>query len=341
MRSKPITIGSETVLPGESKLIELPVASLYTNTIMHLPVHVIHGREAGPRLLVSAAIHGDELNGVDIIRRLLGLKRLKNLRGTIVAIPFVNGFGMLQHSRYLPDRRDLNRSFPGSEKGPLASRLAHIFLQQIVKDCDFGVDLHTGAIHRSNLPQIRANLDDEQTRLMAEAFGVPVLLNSNLRDGSLRQSAGDYNVKILLYEAGEALRLDELSIRSGVNGLVNVMCHLKMLPKRSPAKRKLEPYIARSSVWVRAPQSGIVHDLKSLGDRVGKNEVLGVVSDPSNMFSPNSCNIVSTAAGIVVGRSNIPLVNEGDALFHVARFEDADDVAAELDVFQQDFIDRL
>lgn len=337
MKNTPITIGEVEIKPGTAQLIELPVANLYTYTVMHLPVHVIHGREAGPKLFISAAIHGDELNGVEIIRRLLKLKSIKRLKGTLIAIPFVNAFGMLQHSRYLPDRRDLNRSFPGSERGPLAARLAHIFLEQIVKQCNYGIDLHTGAIHRSNLPQIRANLDDKETRELAEAFGVPVLLNSNLRDGSLREAATDHGVRILLYEAGEALRLDELSIKGGVKGILNVMRYLKMLRSRAVDKKTTEPYVARSSVWLRAPSSGLLYSRRKLGDQVKKGETLGIVTDPSDMFNATEHPIESKYSGIIIGKTNIPLVNEGDAIFHVARFEDASDVAAELDTFQQNF----
>ncbi len=333
MRNKIIKIADTEIKPGSIQILQLPVANLYTNTQMTLPVHIVHGRDAGPRLFISAAIHGDELNGVEIIRRLLRLKIVRRAKGTIMAIPFVNGFGLLQHSRYLPDRRDLNRSFPGSERGPLAARLAHIFLEKIVIPSDYGIDLHTGAIHRSNLPQIRANLDDPGTQELAKAFGVPVLLNANLRDGSLRESASNNGVKMLLYEAGEALRFDELAIRGGVKGILNVMRHLGMLRTKNPNKTRYEPYIARSSIWMRAPASGLLHSYRKLGDRVNSNEVLGVVSDPSNMIENASLPIVSKSSGIIIGKTNIPLVNEGDAVFHVARFEDADDVAAELDVF--------
>ena len=218
-----LTIGGVTVQPGERKVIDLPVAKLYTHIEAAIPLQVVCGKLPGPRLFVSAAIHGDELNGVEIARRLLKSGALKRLRGTLIVAPIVNVFGLIQHSRYLPDRRDLNRSFPGSQGGSLAARLAHIFLDEVVKGCDYGIDLHTGAIHRSNLPQIRANLDDPETRQLAEAFSVPVLLNANLRDGSLRQAAAEHGVKILLYEAGEALRFDELSIRGGVRGILSVM----------------------------------------------------------------------------------------------------------------------
>ncbi|MCB1646374.1 MAG: succinylglutamate desuccinylase/aspartoacylase family protein, partial [Pseudomonadales bacterium] len=228
-RQKQIDIAGQVVKRGEKKLIELPVANLYTNATMNLPVHVVNGRYPGPTLFVSAAIHGDELNGVEIIRRLLTRRSFDRLNGCLICIPVINGFGMLQHSRYSPDGRDLNRSFPGSESGSLTARLCHMFLQHVVRQCDYGIDLHTGAQHRSNLPQVRGNLDDEETNRLASGFGVPVLLNANERDGSLRQVAAEHDVRVLLYEAGEALRYDEISIKAGVNGILNVMRMLQML----------------------------------------------------------------------------------------------------------------
>jgi len=332
--NKSITINGVTVQPGEQQVINLPVAKLYTHINLNIPVHVICGKKSGPRLFISAAIHGDELNGVEIIRRLLTTNALKHLRGTLVVIPVVNVFGIIQHSRYLPDRRDLNRSFPGSSRGSLAARLAHIFLQQIVSQCDYGIDLHTGALHRSNLPQIRANLDDPETKILAEAFSVPVLLNSNLRDGSLRQVADEHGVKVLLYEAGEALRFDELSIRAGVRGILSVMRKLTMLTPVKTSRKYQEPFVARSSNWERAPESGLLRSMAPLGARVNKGDLLGVVSDPSNLFSPMEYEVNAQYAGLVIGRSNIPLVNEGDALFHIARFEDIKEAAASVEAFQ-------
>ena len=329
-----LEIGGKTILPGDRVRLMLPVAMVYTHTQVEMPVHVINGRRAGPSLFVSAAIHGDELNGIEIIRRLLALKALKYLRGTLILVPIVNVFGVLNHSRYLPDRRDLNRSFPGSEKGSLAARLADLFMNEILAHCDYGIDLHTGAIHRSNLPQIRANLDDDKTLRLAETFGAPVLLNSNLRDGSLRQAAADKNISILIYEAGEALRFDEISIRGGVSGIVNVMRTLGMLKpvSRIRKKRLREPVIARSSKWVRAPQGGIFRAHVKLGDRVSKNNLLGVISDP---FGDKEQEVRADFSGILIGRSSLPLVNEGDALFNIARFSQTGRAAAVVEAFHE------
>ncbi|NND53613.1 MAG: succinylglutamate desuccinylase/aspartoacylase family protein [Gammaproteobacteria bacterium] len=313
-----ITIGGTTVEPGERAVIDLPVADLYTHTSLHMPVQVINGRRPGPTLFVSAAIHGDELNGVEIIRRLLQQKIVSQLRGCLIAVPVVNVHGFLDQSRYLPDRRDLNRSFPGSAKGSVAARLAHKFSEQILQAADYGIDMHTGAVHRSNLPQIRANLDDPETLRMAEAFNVPVMLNAALRDGSLRGHAGELGVPTLLYEAGEALRFDEVGIRAGLRGVTSVMRELGMLPRKKQSVSKTEPLIAKSSTWVRAPLSGVVRMRARLGQRVKKDDVLAAISDP---FGETETVLYASFAGIVIGRSNLPLAHEGDALFHIARFD--------------------
>ncbi|MFA0813944.1 succinylglutamate desuccinylase/aspartoacylase family protein [Microbulbifer epialgicus] len=332
--NQPITINDVAVLPGEHRVIDLPIAKLYTHININIPVQVICGKRAGPRLFISAAIHGDELNGVEIVRRLLKSSSIKRMRGTLIVIPVVNVFGIIQHSRYLPDRRDLNRSFPGSKRGPLAARLAHIFIQEIVSQCDYGIDLHTGALNRSNLPQVRADLDDPETKMLAEAFSVPVILNSNLRDGSLRQAAKEHGVKILLYEAGEALRFDELSIRAGVKGILSVMRKLSMLAGSKNSRKLSEPFMARSSSWERAPESGLLRSTAPLGMRVNKGDILGIISDPSDLFTPNEYEVKSQFSGLIIGKSNIPLVNAGDALFHIARFEDIKEAAASVEAFQ-------
>jgi uncharacterized protein len=338
-----IRIGDTIVHPGEKALVELPVAGLYTHTAITLPVHVINGHQPGPRLFVSAAVHGDELNGVEIIRRLLQHRSLKRLNGSLIAIPVVNMFGLVQHSRYLPDRRDLNRSFPGSKQGPLASRLAYIFMEYIVKQCTHGIDLHTGASHRCNLPQVRANLDDHDTRELAKAFGVPVIINSNVRDGSLRGTADQHGVVSLLYEAGESLRFDEKSIRVGVRGILNVMHRLEMLPlavrHRQPGRKSQSgPFVARSNVWVRASHSGIFRSLRNLGEKVNMGALLGVITDPTDMFDEGRYEVRAQASGLIIGKTNLPLVNEGDALFNIARIGETTGKTAEVEIFQQEIV---
>ncbi len=311
-----ITIGGTTVSPGQRVTVDLPVADLYTSTSLHMPVQVICGRKPGPVLFVSAAVHGDELNGVEIIRRLLKRRALKSIRGTLLAVPIVNVHGFLDQSRYLPDRRDLNRSFPGSAKGSIAARLANLFIKEIVSKADYGIDLHTGALHRSNLPQIRANLDDPATLDIARVFGTPVIINSNIRDGSLRACAFERGMPVLIYEAGEALRFDEVSIRAGLRGILHVMRHIGMLPSiKSP--KSATPVVAKSTSWVRAPDSGIVSAKVKLGNSVQKGQKIALISNPVGDAEEA---VLAPFDGIVIGQSNLPLAHEGDALFNLGAF---------------------
>jgi predicted deacylase len=332
-----LRIGEFEILPGEQRKIELPVAKLYTDADVSLPVHIIRAKNPGPTIFLSAAVHGDELNGIEIIRRLIHEKKLKITRGTVIAVPMVNVYGVVNQSRYMPDRRDLNRCFPGSAKGSLAGRVAHIFLNEIVKHCDYGIDLHTGAIHRSNLPQIRADMSDPDTKALAEVFGVPVVLNSTLVDGSLRESAVKNETKILLYEAGEALRFDEFSIRAGMKGILNVLHHLGMTRKVVRTKKKKRmPFIANGSQWVRANASGIVHNIVNLGDQITKGQVLAEIGSPYGAIFDS---VKATRSGILIGKQNIPLVQEGEAMFHVAYFsEDDEEIADHIENVQEQLL---
>lgn len=327
-----IVVGETNVPSGSRETIELSVANLYTHTHLAMPVHVVNGRRDGPTLFLTAALHGDELNGVEIIKRVLRRSALKSLRGRILAAPIVNVFGFINQSRYLPDRRDLNRSFPGRNSGSIAARLAHLVATEIVEHADFGIDLHTGAVHRTNLPQIRADLSEPDARRMAEAFGAPVVIDADVREGSLRQYAGQQGVPTLLYESGEALRFDELSIETGVRGIMRVLRELEMLPPPSKPARTLAPTYANATTWVRAPMSGIIITECRLGQRVKSGEVLAEISDP---FGEVEMTVTAPVGGIVLGRSTSPLAHEGDALFHLARFDDTREAKATIDEFQE------
>ncbi|MGH8656083.1 MAG: succinylglutamate desuccinylase/aspartoacylase family protein [Gammaproteobacteria bacterium] len=331
VKAEPFCLGGVRVEPGQRKLIELAIPALYAHTNLGIPAQVVHGRRSGPRLFVCAAIHGDEINGVEIIRRLVNIRALERLHGTVIAVPVVNIYGFINQSRYLPDRRDLNRSFPGSDKGSLAARLAHVFLQQIAAVCTHGIDLHTGAIHRENLAQIRANLSDPETARMARAFPARVTINTSLLEGSLRKALAELGIPVIVYEAGEALRFDEIAIRTGVNGVVSVMRELAMLPQRRGSDLKLEPLVARASGWIRAPQSGILHSTTGLGANVETDQLLAIVSDP---FGEREEAVRAPAAGVIVGRTNLPLVNEGEALYHLARFESPGAATDTIEAFQ-------
>lgn len=311
--------------------IDLPIPNLYTHSAISWPVYVIHGRRSGPIMFLSGAIHGDEINGVEIIRRVLKSKSINRLRGTLIALPVVNIFGFINQTRYLPDRRDLNRSFPGSVKGSLAGRMANLFLQEIVSRCTHGIDLHTAAIHRNNLPQVRAVLDDQETERMARAFVSPVIVDTPITEGTLRNAAGKMGVAVIVYEAGEALRFDEVAIRAGVKGVIATMRELRMLPKPKLLRKRIAPIVARSTTWVRAPKSGILRSVKTLGEKVDKDDLMGIISDP---FGEDEENVTASAEGIIIGRTNIPLVNEGEALFHIARFKNAENVLEQVEEFR-------
>jgi len=324
----PFSIAGQLIRAGERRRVDVPLPSLFTQTTVYLPVHVVHGRRPGPILSVTAAIHGDEINGIAIIRRLLASSLLKNLRGTLLAVPVVNVYGFVRHSRYLPDRRDLNRSFPGSEGGSMAGRLAATLMSEVIAASDLGIDLHTGAAHRENLPQLRACIDEPGVADLARSFGAPVLVNADLRDGSLRAAAAAIGVPVLVYEAGEALRFDELSIRAGVRGVLAVMRHLGMVRGGRRPRALSEPVMARSTTWARAHQSGMLRFLTPLGARVAKGQRLASIADP---FGDDETPIPSPASGIVIGRVNLPLVTEGEALF---RFGQTDLAAETVERFQ-------
>ncbi len=323
------SFGGETLAPGTRKRVTLPVSTLPDHTPVGMEIEVIHGKRDGPVVFVSAAVHGDEVIGVEILRRLLRAPQLDSLRGTLLVIPIVNSFGFLTRSRYLPDRRDLNRCFPGSSAGSLGARLANQFLDDVVLRCNFGIDLHSAAIHRTNLPQIRISPGDKSVARMARDFGAPVILTSPLRDGSLRGEAMARGVPVLLYEAGEGLRFDEMSVRAGVAGILRVLRGADMLPAKGITKARQTPYLCQSSKWLRAPAGGLLRTFRAEGEVVSKGDVLAAISDP---FGDAEAELVAPDDGLLIGRAVLPLVNEGDALMHLAALSPraTDDVVEDL-----------
>ncbi|KTD11873.1 succinylglutamate desuccinylase / aspartoacylase family protein [Legionella gratiana] len=334
MSKASLMIGDEKIKPGQRKTILLPMPKLYDWTPISLPIHVINGPEEGPSLCITAAIHGDEINGVEIIRRFLKKKGLKHINGNVIAIPIVNVYGFLYQERYLMDRRDLNRSFPGNSNGSLASILAEIISQQILSQSTHAIDLHTGSNHRFNLPQIRANLDMQGIEDLARAFNVPVILHSTFRDGSMREYANEQGIPILVYEGGESLRFDELSIRTGINGILSVMGELGMIKPSKYSIKKCTPTVSRNSYWLRAPISGILRHIKKSGNKVTKGQVIAIIANPS---STEEYKLKSPISGIIIGESKLPLVHSGQALFHIASFEKLDAVAEQLENLQEAF----
>ncbi len=331
----PFKLCGKEIAAGTRDFVELEVAALYDMTTISIPIEVIHGKEEGPTLFISAAIHGDEINGVEIIKRLRRHSALRSIKGTLILVPIVNVFGYNAKSRYLPDRRDLNRSFPGSVKGSLAGRMAYLFMKEVVSRCQYGIDLHTAAINRNNFPQLRADMGDEATEELVSSFGAPVVVHSRLRDGSLREAARKEGVKILLFEGGEALRFDDKTIKMGVHGCLGVLEHVGMIRRRrkKAAEANKRVFFAKGSSWIRAPKSGSYYSNKKLGEIISKGEAIAEITDPYGRVVDT---VKALQEGVIVGLSSLPLVNQGDAIFHIAYFEDKEDLEDFEDNYDED-----
>ncbi len=321
-------IGENRIEAGTRRTVDLPVSVLSDHTPVTMSAHVIHGSRPGPTMFLTAGIHGDEVIGVEIVRRLLAVAGLNRLRGTLIAVPIVNTFGFLNHSRYLPDRRDLNRSFPGSAKGSLAARLADLLMREIIGRSDFGIDLHSAAIHRTNLPQVRVSPGNAELLRLARVFGAPVILCSTERPGSLRAAAMAAGVDILLYEGGEGLRFDELAARAGVKGILRVMHDRGMVSRRGVSDAQKRPVLVRQSKWLRAPQGGLLRVYRETGAVVAAGDALATVADP---FGEAERDVIAPSDGMIVGRAVMPVVNEGDALFHLATVASSEVAASTVD----------
>ncbi len=315
-RRPPIEIGGTRVAAGTQRVVELPVASLPSGQPVTLSIHVIHGTQPGPTLWISGAVHGDEVVGIEIVRRVADAIKPRTLHGTLLAIHVVNPFGLLHQTRYLPDRRDLNRAFPGSARGSLGARLAALVMKEVVARCTHGIDLHSGTHHRINHPQVRADLSDSETLDMARAFGTSVLIDARTRDGSLRASAARKGARVLLYEGGEALRLHPESVDAGVSGVRRVLHHLRMtrLPQQQQESPPGQPFVCKNTRWIRASRSGMFHPGVQCGDLVAEKDIIGEIIDP---FGRSRVRVRTRYAGVVIGATLNPLVHQGDALIHI------------------------
>ncbi|TAD78029.1 MAG: succinylglutamate desuccinylase [Sphingomonadales bacterium] len=327
-QAEPFIIGGESLAPGSVRNITFPITTMATGTASSLAVRVLHGARPGPAVFVSAAIHGDEIIGTAVIQRLAKELQPETLAGTVLLVPVANIFGFITHSRYLPDRRDLNRSFPGSTGGSLAGQLAHLFYREVVARCSLGIDIHSAAIHRYNLPQIRIAAGNRKLVELAMAFGAPVIIESPLRDGSLRDLAQKQGVEMLLMEAGEALRFDRLSIQTGVEGVMRVLAQLGMIEADTGRQAVGIPARANRSVWVRAPRGGVVQMVRESGAAVRQGDQLASVS---GLFGEDAEDMVSPLDGIIIGHATLPVVHQGDALFHIAAIPHPERVGARIE----------
>lgn len=310
-----LQIHNTRIRAGNNVRIDIPIARLPSHTMIDLPVFVFRGREDGPTLLLTGGVHGDEINGIDIVKRLIMDVSIKVERGTVIAIPVVNVYGFLNNSRTFPDGRDLNRSFPGAKRGSLAAQIANIMMTEILPVIDLGVDFHTGGAKLSNIPQIRVDAKDEQGMNYAKAFGTPFIINSKMIEKSFRKEAFKQSKSILVYEAGESLRLDESSIKEGMDGVLNLMRSLKMITGDHIVKE--QKFIASSS-WVRARISGVFNSSCQDGDYVKKGQVLARITDP---YGTVKVPVKSPRNGYIIGHNNMPVINNGDALFHIGVLE--------------------
>lgn len=317
----PFTIHDTTLAPGSAATVAIPVSQQVTGLNSALALRVLHGRKPGPCVFVSAAIHGDEIVGTAVIQRLLERLTPDDLEGTIIFAPAVNIYGFVAHSRYLPDRRDLNRSFPGYENGSLAAQLAHCFLTHVIDRCTLGIDIHTAAVHRYNLPQIRIAAGSPYLSELAMSFGAPIIIESPLRPGSMRALAADRETPMLLLEAGEALRFDRFSIGVGVAGVLRVLAHIGMIAADDGLDEVEVPLRSNRSSWVRAPRGGVSRRIRKSGDVVRKGDLLAQVG---GLFGEDPEALVSPLDGVIIGHATLPIVNQGDALFHIAEVEALD-----------------
>ncbi len=315
-KSNPITILGETILAGESKTIDMEIARLHTTTKLKIPVIIERSLIDGPVVLLSAGIHGDEINGVEIVRQIIIQKINKPKTGTIICIPIVNMFGFVNKSREFPDGRDLNRVFPGSKTGSLASRFAFHILKEIMPVVDFAVDFHAGGASRFNAPQIRIAPNNPELKKLADIFDAPFTLYSKNISGSFRNSSDKMNVKMLLFEGGKSLDINNQIALEGVNGTQRLLHHLGMLNEKHKIVHQLTKTIyLEKSGWLRAKCSGLFHDNNFVGNFVEKGTVLGTITDPFGKFEQK---VKAPNNGYVINANHSPIVYEGDAIYHLS-----------------------
>jgi hypothetical protein len=305
------------VAPGKNQMIDFNIARLPSGTQIDLPVYVYRSKNPGPTVLLNGGLHGDEVNGIETIRRLIFDDYLKALdRGCVIAIPILNIYGFLNFSRQVPDGKDINRSFPGSSTGSLASRVAHFLTNKILPLADYGIDFHTGGASRHNYPQIRFDERDKASAKLAAVFAAPCQLVSPVIDKSLRKTARRKRIPMLVYEGGEAMRIDEFAIQEAIEGTQRVLHHLGM--KSESTTQTYNQVVCKKSSWVRARSSGVFILNALSGQFVQKGGLLGTISDPFGHFK---VRVKSPIDGFVVGHNNMPVINQGDALFHLGTVE--------------------
>lgn len=307
-----VLIANHEIKPGEFKEIDINIARLPSHTQIDTPIYVSRGLEDGPVLALMAGMHGDEINGLEIVRRILDTDLHRPKRGTVVCMPIVNVYGFLNFSRDVPDGKDVNRSFPGSKNGSLASRVAYHLTHDIIPFIDYGIDFHTGGAMRTNYPQVRAVLTNEKNVELANAFCAPFTLDAPFRPNSLRKEASKKGKNIIVYEGGESLRFDQHAIEEGIAGTLRLMKHLKMIDWAPEPKE--ENRVIWSTSWIRAKYAGLFQSTIQCGQLVHKGEWIGTITDPFGEFKQK---VLATSTAYVIGLNNSPVINAGDALVHL------------------------
>jgi predicted deacylase len=311
------SISGIRVAPGETREIYLKVSESYLSGAIQIPVTVIRGRNPGPTAFVLAAVHGDEINGIDIVRRMIFDLDHEKLAGTLIAIPVVNIPGFLAQSRYLPYHRDLNRFFPGKRKGNNAERFASRLFNEIIKKCDFGIDIHTAASGRMNLPHVRGDMNNPKVRRLARAFGATVLVDQTGVRGSLRKEATDAGIPTILFEAGETAKFSQKISMAGLRGVLSVLSEMGMWPEYEEARPPFQ-VIVKASDWIRAEKGGILDLIVKPGDLIYENDLIGSILNP---FGKTVTQIRAPSTGIVIGVTTAPLTIPGTGIAHVARLK--------------------
>jgi uncharacterized protein len=311
-----LTIAGTKVVAGEFKETVLKVSEFYTATHVNVPVFIKRGLEDGPTLFVTAAVHGDEINGVQIVRDLILDLKERDIKGTVIGIPVVNRFGFIHHDRYMPDRRDLNRAFPGDPEGSAASRYADRVFSEILSKCTHGIDLHTAGASRTNLPQVRGDMTDASVKAMARAFGTNVVLHHKGRKSTLRRACTDVGIPTIIYEAGETFRFQRDVVTAGKRGILNVMNHLGMIP--GELHKPEYQVIVKSSTWFRSPRGGILDVYVRPGDLIYEGDELAIITNP---FGKEVAALKSPVTGLIIGTTTLPLVNPGNPIAHIAKLD--------------------
>ncbi len=305
-------LGTKIPLGGRATL-DLEMVKLHTSTPVKVPLIVERAKSPGPTLLLMAGVHGDEVNGVAIIREILRQKLNRPKRGTIICLPVFNVLGYLVQSREFPDGRDLNRMFPGSASGSLASQFAHSFTTEVANKVDYIIDFHTGGADRDNISQTRCLITDKKAFELAKIFNAPFILNASLVSKSLRETVSKMGKNILLFEGGKSRHLNKEVVRIGVRGARNVMRFLEM--QSGEIESDEPPIVISTSKWLRAPTSGLFSTNIENGDFVEKGDLLGILSDP---FGAIERKVKAPFACYIICVNTSPIINKGNALFHVS-----------------------